>query len=727
MNDEYKALIERKRKVHSATGIDLPTSAISPRLFDWQKDVVRWALRKGRACLFQDCGMGKTIQQLEWARLVPGDVLVVTPLAVASQTAAEGARFGIEAAVSRDGTKAGKITITNYGMLHRFNPADFTGLVLDESSILKSLDGATRQTILDMAAVIPFRLACTATPAPNDHMELGGHAEFVGASTTTEMLATFFVHDGGDTSKWRLKGHAKGSFWDWVATWAVMLRSPADLGYECSGYDLPPLKIHETVLNSGIIGEGELFAAPAATLGDLRVARRTTMGDRVGSVAEMVNGSADQWIVWCELNAEGDALLASIPDAVQVSGSDSDDAKVAKIDRFTSGAARVLITKPKIAGFGMNWQHVSRMAFVGLSHSWEQFYQAVRRCWRFGQKSHVDVHIVTTDKEIAVLESIKRKQADADTMATGMVEAMSATSIAEIRNADAVSQATSTGVVRGDGWTMFHGDCVQSIASVPTDSVGYTVFSPPFASLYTYTANDHDMGNCRSDDEFFEQFDFLVGELLRVTVPGRLLSFHCMQLPSTKLRDGVIGLRDFRGDLIRAFTKHGWVYHSEVVIWKNPVTQMQRTKALGLLHKTIRTDSSMSRQGLADYLVTMRKPGKNPDPVTHGPDLPVELWQQYASPVWMDIDEGNTLQHRSAREHDDERHICPLQLGVIERAIHLWSKPGDTVLSPFAGIGSEGHCALSMGRKFIGMELKDSYFKQAVANLRIIGQQMSIL
>lgn len=271
-----------------------------------------------------------------------------------------------------------------------------------------------------------------------------------------------------------------------------------------------------------------------------------------------------------------------------------------------------------------------------------------------------------------------------------------------------------------DRFAIYNGDCVDVIRGLPDASVHYTVFSPPFASLYTYSASPRDMGNCADTAQFLEQFGFLVSELYRVTKPGRLLSFHCMLLPTSKTRDGFIGLSDFRGDLIRCFVERGWVHHSEVVIWKDPVTAMQRTKALGLLHKQIRKDSCMSRQGIPDYLVTMRKPGENPEPVSHtgtGDDMPVQMWQQYASPVWMDIDPSDTLQHRSAREDEDERHICPLQLEVIRRALKLWSNPGDTVLSPFAGIASEGHAAISMGRKFIGAELKRSYYEQAVRNL----------
>ncbi|MBQ9785098.1 MAG: site-specific DNA-methyltransferase [Clostridia bacterium] len=272
--------------------------------------------------------------------------------------------------------------------------------------------------------------------------------------------------------------------------------------------------------------------------------------------------------------------------------------------------------------------------------------------------------------------------------------------------------------VTEEGYTVMLGDCVQRIRDIPDNSIGFSVFSPPFASLYTYSNSDLDMGNCKSDQEFMDQFKFLVDELYRVLMPGRLVSFHCMNLPTTKERDGFIGIRDFRGDLIRTFQEAGFVYHSEVTIWKDPVTAMQRTKALGLLNKQKNKDSAMSRQGIPDYLVTMRKPGENPSPITHtNDDFPISVWQKIASPVWMDINPSRTLQRESARENNDERHICPLQLDVIDRALDLWSKPGDIVLSPFMGIGSEGYCSILKGRKFIGIELKASYYECAKRNL----------
>jgi len=269
----------------------------------------------------------------------------------------------------------------------------------------------------------------------------------------------------------------------------------------------------------------------------------------------------------------------------------------------------------------------------------------------------------------------------------------------------------------GETWAMYHGDAVEVMRGLPESSVDYSIFSPPFSSLYTYSNSPRDLGNCRDDREFFEHFAFVIEELRRLIRPGRLVSFHCMLLPTSKVRHGVIGLSDFRGDLIRAFAAQGFVHHSEVVIWKDPVTAMQRTKALGLLHKSVRENASMCRQGIPDYLITMRAPGAAEYRVKHGDDYPVDKWQKIASPVWMDIDPHDTLQFRSAREHDDERHICPLQLEVIRRGIELWTNPGDVVLSPFAGIGSEGYVAIEMARRFVGVELKTSYYEQAVRNL----------
>lgn len=754
--DAYAEFIAAKSKRFIASGFSVDDKNIHQKLFPWQREVTRWAIRKGRAAIFAGCGLGKTAMQLEWAdhvvRHTGGSVLLLAPLAVSEQTHHEEApKFDIRTRLVRSQADCGPgINITNYEMLHHFSPSYFSGVVIDESSILKSFDGATKQTIIDSFDKTPYRLACTATPAPNDYMELGNHAEFLGVMTRTEMLSMFFIHDGGDTGQWRLKGHAETEFWKWVCSWAVVVRKPSDLGYSDDGYELPAIRRHQiTIAADAPIGldsmdrgaQGFLIPMEASTLQERRGARRDSIEDRVKACAELVNGNTDTWIVWCGLNDESAMLAKAIPDAVEVTGAHSREFKTETIRRFQHGEIRVLVSKIAIFGFGINLQCCHKWAHVGLSDSFEAMYQGDRRCWRFGQEHECDCYIITSELEGAIVRNIERKERDFEAMNAGMVEHMRDEMNREVHGATVTTQKFEKDVKTGDGWTAILGDSVEELPLIKSNSIHYSVFSPPFASLYTYSASDRDLGNCGDDAEFFRHFDFIVKELYRVIMPGRLVSFHCMLMPTSITRDGYIGLKDFRGDLIRQFERHGFIFHSEVVIWKDPLIAASRTHALGLAHKQIVKDAAMCRQGIPDYLITMRKPGTNPEPVEHKPrgferwigegDGPKreksqhsgtnkfshEVWQRYASPVWMDIDPGKTLSREAAREEADERHICALQLQVIERCIELWTNPGDTVLSPFMGIGSEGYVAIQNHRKFIGVELKPSYWKQAWRNL----------
>ena len=738
----YQAFLDSKSTACAPIGFD--PKQFTASLFPFQRDIVTMACRVGRFCIWADCGMGKTAMQLEWAHQVHqytgGNVLVLAPLAVAHQTVREGSKFKIQCqfASTQAEVKPG-ITITNYEKLDHFDASSFDGVVLDESSILKAYTGKTRNQIIESFAQTPFRLACSATPAPNDHMELGNHAEFVGVMTRTEMLAMFFVHDGGDTAKWRLKGHAQNKFWEWVCSWAVTIRKPSDLGYDDGDFVLPALHIQDCTVETprdavtDDAGQMALFAMEARSLNDQRKVRKASLQLRVDAAAELANGNAEQWLVWCDLNDESKALTAAINGAVEVCGADSDDHKRQAAIDFQDGKIRVLVSKPSIFGFGLNFQSCHNVAFVGLSHSYEAFYQAIRRCWRFGQRHPVNAHIIYDVGEGRVIENIRRKEADSIQMAQSMVQIMKQQTMEQLKKIQRQVMPHVTEHKSGDNWDMYMGDCVESIKQLDADSIHYSIFSPPFASLYTYSNSDRDMGNSRTNQEFFNHFTFLATELHRVMMPGRLISFHCMNLPSSKERDGFIGIKDFRGDMLRIFQAAGFVFHSEVCIWKDPVTAMQRTKAIGLLHKQVRKDSALSRQGIPDYLVTVRKLGDNTEPMAGpftefaGENPPaksgdpikdsINIWQRYASPVWMDINPSDTLQYRSARANEDERHICPLQLEVIRRGLQLWSNPGDLVLSPFAGIGSEGYCSIQSGRRFVGFELKPSYFNCAVKNL----------
>lgn len=727
MSVAYEKFLKSKAFLAAPMGL-AALDPIHPRLFGFQADIARWALRLGRAAIFADCGMGKSCMQLEFSKQVPGPVLILCPLAVAEQTVEEGAKLDLKVQYCREQSEiAERIVITNYEMFHKFDPGYFSGVVIDESGILKSFDGAYRTQMIEAFRQTPFRLACTATPAPNDHMELGNHAEFLGVMSYQEMLSMFFCHDGGNTSQWRLKGHSEQDFWKWVASWATMIQKPSDLGYPDGDFILPAKTVHQIVVDAGKCGD-HLFPIQAATLQERICARRDSIDERVWKCAELVNGDSDIWLLWCNLNSEADALVKVIPGAVQVKGADSIEFKVKTLRAFARGELRVLVSKPSIAGHGLNLQVCHKMAFIGLSDSWEDWYQAVRRCWRFGQKSPVDIHVITSKQEGAVVSNIQRKEKQAEIMARELIKHMEHQTLIHAQSMGQTKDKYHTHHETGDGWEMFLGDCVDAVKAMREESIDITIYSPPFESLYVYSASERDIGNCRDADEFSTHMKFLAAELYRVLKPGRMMCFHCMNLPAFKLRHGFIGLRDFRGELIRMFNEIGFIYHSEVCIWKDPVTAMQRTKALGLLWKQIKKDSCMSRQGIADYLVTMRKPGENPSPVSHTAEgFPVDQWQKWASPVWMDIDPQDTLQYRSVREDKDERHICPLQLEVIRRALRLWSNPNDLVLSPFCGIGSEGVIALELGRKFVGVELKQSYFGQAVSNLRKAKEQLEML
>ena len=912
---KYEEFVKSKRRTEVPTGHN--PGELNQHLFDFQRTIVAWAVRRGRAAIFADTGLGKTLMQLSWAHEVAshtgGAVLVLAPLAVSEQTIEQGAKFGIE--VKRvpkgESVDGAGIWITNYERMDAIDFASLAGLVLDESSILKSHDGKTRANIIEQSQMVPYRLSCTATPSPNDFDELGNQCEFLGVMTRNEMLATYFVNDTGDTGTWKLKGWGSERFWEWMGSWSVVLRSPSDLGFDGSRYELPPLEYFEHVVETEPLGD-DLFSRPAMTLTERRKAQRNSIEERCKALADMVNAETDEdWVIWCHLNDEAEMLEKLIPGSLNVKGADSPEFKSLSIQWFcdklqfsyklaaitkelqwtekhtsksitksagksesrkllsgkkqtqsiegstcestlepiernskglqsnkrnttesverhmqqmqsfekgqkrkspigknptqisdtaselrnteslmssisecsmskedvaqyvnrqsrevspeadsmlTTAIAqgesgdccaaraisdlgssktelnrcvqrfstlsdhrkgRVLISKASMFGYGINMQHCARMAFVGLDDSFEKFYQAVRRCYRFGQERNVHVHLFTAENEGQILANLKRKEQAHHELSENMVGFMKDIMNKELQGTSNIVDDYKEDTYSSDGSTVHMGDCVKWAKRMESDSIDYSVFSPPFVDLFTYSNSDHDMGNCTSDEEFNQQFRYLVDELFRVIKPGHNVSFHCMNLPTTKMRHGHIGVRDFRGELIRIFQEAGFIYHSEVCIWKDPVVAMQRTKALGLLHKTIRENATMSRQGLPDYVVTMRKPGDVVDRVKHDgvDDLPVDLWQKYASPVWFDIDQSKTLNKLPARDDKDLKHMCPLQLDVIERCIHLWSQQGDLVFSPFTGIGSEGYMAVKMGRRFVGTELKPSYFELACQNI----------
>lgn len=716
---EYTEFLERKKTTHHDAGFNVNDSDLNTNLFDFQRHIVKTALRKGRYAIFADCGLGKTLMQLEWAHHVTKHtnkpVLILAPLAVSGQTINEGKKFGINIEKWTNDYVDGfsGIFITNYEQLENIDCSCFSGIVLDESSILKNFEGSTKNEVIDRFQFTPFKLACTATPSPNDPMELGNHSEFLNVMSRNEVLAMYFVHDGGETAKWRLKGHCEQLFWDWVSGWAVMLAKPSDIGFNAEGYNLPPLNLIEKQIKTEDRSNGKLFNDVAISATNFNQELRLTKIERLSEVVDIVNNSSENFIIWVKQNEEGEYLKKLIPDAIEVKGSDSPEYKESKLIGFANNEFRVLITKTKIAQFGLNYQNCRNQIFASLDFSFEGLYQAIRRSYRFGQKNDVNIYLITTDTMANVLDSIYRKQSQFEAMQKAMTIAVNK----NINSKNKTKMEREFKEYKSDNCHIMLGDSVQLIKTIPDESVGFSIFSPPFAELYTYSDELEDMGNSKDYNEFLFAFKFLVKDLYRILQSGRNVAVHCMDLPIQKGKEGFIGLRDFSGIILQAFQDCGFVYHSRVTIWKDPVVEMQRTKALGLLHKQVKKDSTMSRVGIPDYLMIFRKDGDRNNPVTNT-DLPVDLWQKYASPVWMDIDYGNTLNVQAARSEKDEKHICPLQLDTIERAIHLYTNKGDTVFTPFLGIGSEVYKAIEMGRYGVGIELKTQYFDVAVKNVK---------
>jgi DNA modification methylase len=758
---EYQEFLAKKRITAPIVGFDVSEEEINPTLKPFQRDVVRWALRRGRAALFLDTGLGKTFCSLDWARHVckhvtnskhfEGRVLILTPLGVTKQFVREGEKFGyvVTKVRSQSEVKAG-ISVTNYESLHKFDTKEFDGVVCDESSILKSYTGATKRQLCDMWHDTPFKLCGTATPAPNDHMELGNHSEFLNVMAGTEMFMRFFINDTMKAGGYRLKKHAEKDFWRWVATWAACVTKPSDLGYSDEGYILPPLNIIRHVVEvdqSRALESGQLFIDGSISATTLHKEKRATNHDRAAKMAELIGDSDSPWFILCNTNYEADAIKAVIPDAVEVRGNDSIESKEDRLSGFAEGTVNRLLTKGSIAGWGLNYQHCQNIALYH-NFSYEELYQIIRRCWRFGQQHPVNVHIVAAESEGDIMAAIQRKQEQHEEMKAKMSEAMRESDLTTKAPLEMNLNTERETLTEGD-WSLLLGDCCERIKDIEDNSVGLSVHSPPFSNLYTYSDSLQDMGNCANDAEFMQHYLFLIEELHRVTMPGRIACVHCKDLPLYANRDGAAGLRDFPGDIIRAFVSKGWTFHSRVTIWKDPVIEMQRTKNHGLLYKNFRERGECLRQGMADYMLMFRKwdgveGTESPEPVKHpdtelmeyvGENVPekgnfkyedrgehydanLQLWQQYASPIWMDIQQTDVLNKEMAKESDDERHIAPLQLGVIERCIQLWSNKGDLVLDPFNGIGSSGVVAIRLGRRYVGIELKHSYYSVAARYLR---------
>lgn len=739
---EYNKFLKAKLKLNSYSGFEVSESKLNPKLYDFQKFIVKKALECGKYAIFADCGLGKTFMQLEFAKHCSDKTgkpsLIICPLAVSGQTIRQGIEFGYNVVRIPGAKEDSNIYITNYEQLENIDVSKFSCVVLDESSILKNYTGKYKNLLIELFKDYKYKLCCTATPSPNDTMEIGNHSDFLNVMPSNEMLARFFINDTMHFGSYRLKKHGESQFWEWVSSWAMSISKPSDIGFDDEGYKLPALNFKEVKVETDItdIENGKLFKYNSVNATNYNQELRDSMQLRLNKVVEIVSKSKDNFIIWIKHNAEGEYLKKLIPEAVEVKGSDKPELKEKNLLDFAENKFRILITKSKIAQFGMNFQNCSNQIFASLDFSFESFYQSVRRSYRFKQAKPVNIYMLTIYTMGNVLSAIKEKERLFKEMQFKMNKAVSKTYLEKL-NRKELAMNYEKKIKKTEEYTMINGDCIKEIKTIENDSIDFTIFSPPFSSLYIYSDSIRDMGNCADDEEFFKQFKFLIPEIFRVTRPGRLVAVHCKNLVNYMNSSGKSGLRDFRGDIIRAFKENDFSYHSEVVIWKDPVIEMQRTKAHGLLYKQTRSDATFTRQGMPEYLLLFRKWSNeenqdliNPVDWKTKDNFPLETWQRWASPVWFDIQQTKVLNCRIARDNQDEKHICPLQLDVIERAVALWTNPGDTVFSPFAGIGSEGYESLKLNRKFIGIELKETYYKQAIINLDLVlkeKQQLSLL
>ncbi len=726
-------------------------------LFDYQQWIVNLACDRERFAIFGDCGLGKTAMLLDWCRLVTEHhqrrTLIVAPLQVVPQTVDEATHFygdGLPVLDCRDRATLDRwladgdgIAITNYEKLDHVDGAlSVDAVVLDESSVLKQSMGARRTALVDAFAGVRWKLCCTATPAPNDRIEYAQHAYFLDiVRSPREFLALFFVNRDGN---WQIKGHAIERFYAHLASWSVFMRSPARYGFADNLAALPPATVlypdvDLTVEQSEAAREYESGDQPSlfgATPGGITSRTKmmqvahgfvlngdepirtfpTNKPDDIAALANVTHGD-EPIVIWVTFDREGDQLGALIPDSVVLSGRTARPKRDLTIEQFRTGTGpRVLIVKPSMFGFGLNLQACRIQIFSTITDSFERYYQAMRRSYRYGQTRPVVIYIPLTQLDQAMCTNVMNKQAawehDADRQEREYINVLRPDDTTERRALNTTPTPTLE-VTEGAHWTMVHGDSVAHMPTMAEASCDLAVFSPPFANLFTYSSAAADMGNVRSDDEYRLQWEFFCPELFRVMAPGRVVAVHCMDVIRFAGQHGHRSTYDYPADLRRGMEDAGFRYHARIAIDKNPQIQATRTKDANLLFATLKRNALDSHPQATECLLIFRKPGES-KPVKHSEQAITNTeWIAWAHHVWYGIRETDVLNTALAKEQEDERHICPLQLSLIERVVRLWSSPGETVFSPFAGIGSEGYEALSWRRKFYGVELKEAYYRTA--------------
>lgn len=790
----YQDFLIKKRVEDTGSGFNLDRKKLNPIMFEFQKDICLWSLRKGRTLVGADCGLGKGLIELEWLKQVhlrtDKPVIMFAPPGVKTQFKYEAEKFGYEVwIVAEDNEIRNGINITNYERLikrdkiivsdwprmqkefshyqpielkrdidyvyferFRFNPELIGGIALDEASILKHYGAKTRERLTRFSKQIPFRICGTATPAPNDFMELINYADFLGIMNGKQCRAMFFIQDGNSSNKYRIKKPAWKPFWKWMSNWSVMIKTPSDLGYANDGYVLPEMNMHLHQLNDNNVPEGMLFALPAKSLSEQSRVKRLTVEDRCKVAAEIANNIDTHCIVWCERNDESALLKKLIPDAIEVVGSHTEQYKETAFMDFAQGKHRVIITKPSMGGLGMNWQVCANQVFVNIDHSHEKQYQAIRRSWRFGQENDVNIHLIAMDTEGDILANIQRKEKQAITIFEEIVANMN---IHELQQKTITKEEMDYRMDTHieDYWSVMLGDTSERIYEMEDGSIDCVMTSVPFPAMYAYTNSERDIGNYAKVDELVNHLQYVFIGLLAKMKPGRVCHIHLSQGVAHLNREGFIGLWDFRGPMIQMMTDMGWLLHSERTIEKDPQTERARSNTLGLMFMTLKNDASHMRASVGDFLIEFRAPGTNDTPIPallasvnsnlgkYDSDgwVTEEMWINWASNVWYKhrrgmkwwegIDVTNVCGSlkksgrqgfgvKDGRGQDDEKHLCELQLDVIERCIALHSNPGELVFDPFNGIGSTGFQALKMGRRYAGIELKESYYYTTIKNLQ---------
>lgn len=797
MMKPYEQFLKEKNSNDKGSGLEISRDSLNPMLFDFQKDVTLWALRKGRVLIGLNCGLGKGPIQLEYLKQVNlstgKPVIMFCPPGVKTQFKYEAEKFGYDVnIINEEDEIINGINITNYERLitrvnieayefdvyvkywkkykpleagardgkiiierFRFDPAQFGGIALDEASILKHYNAKTRERLTRFSKKIPFRICGTATPAPNDYMELINYVDFLGIMNGKQCRAEYFIQDGNSSNKFRIKRPAWDAWWKFVSTWAVIIKSPSDLGYDDNGYVLPKLKREYHILNDTNIMDGYLIPVQARKMSEINKVKKLTVEDRCRLAADIANADNEHKIIFCRRNDEGILLNKLIPDSVELAGRHSDEEKEDMLIGFAQGKYKILITKPELGGFGLNFQqHCHRVISVNVNYSSEEMYQYERRVYRFLQENDVIHDVIVMDTEGDVLNALERKNKQADKMFNEIVKHMDVHDLYQKKERTMkLEMDYKTDTYESEYWKLMLGDCVDRVEELENKSIGCVVTSVPFPAMYSYTNSNRDIGNYNDSDSLIEHMKYMWIKLLPKMMPGRVIHIHLAQGVAHQNREGYIGGWDFRGPVIKMMQEAGYIFDHEWTIEKDPQTERARSNTLGLTQQTLFRDAVHMRPSVADYVLKFYAPGKNQEPINallsqpgvHGNyDAPngwitLDMWINWASNVWYKhrkgmkwwegVDVTNVCGSLSkkgrqgfgvkeGRGKDDEKHLCELQLDVIERCVALHSNPGDLVFDPFNGIGSTGFQALRMGRRYVGIELKESYYYTAIKNLQ---------